>query len=394
MAVPYRNKQTAYQRLQEDLDYKLDRMNQYRQAAFDAVNQPANQSRPTGRTEADVYNNTVRRQRQLQKMGYYKGAIDGKWGSGSRGAHEAALKNGYILNSQGIYVRKPGAQKRVTPDAYTATEQQQAQLKQLGFYKGNIDNKFGSQSRAAHQAALDAGFKYENGVYKKPVREQQQKIDEATFRSQQLSTPLERTLGKVFPAIRQVWTTFTGADSGKKQTNKDFSDKYLENLSQLGQVAYRQYVRKNGYPNPYEPFILPLTPGVYKEINPSGNYADFTDLGAIANAAIGGNRQVEYTDGAMSGTAYIDEVGNVHWNATDDAHWTFDSDEYKQKFKNDAKAGNIGSAVRYGMGKVQEQQDSTGYVPVAQNFDIVFPRDTITANPARYSNVPRYKQKK
>ena len=157
--MPLKNNQTSYQRLQEDLDYRLDRMNQAREAAFNAVNQPA--TSPSSNSKS-----VVRRQQQLQKMGFYKGAIDGDWGSGSKRAHEAALAKGYILNSHGMYVKKPQAQTRVTPKAYTQTEQRQAQLKQLGFYKGKIDNNFGSGSRAAHQAAIDAGYVYENGEYK------------------------------------------------------------------------------------------------------------------------------------------------------------------------------------------------------------------------------------
>lgn len=44
----------------------------------------------------------------------------------------------------------------------------------------------------------------------------------------------------------------------------------------------------------------------------------------MANAAIGGDRQVEYTNGGMSGEGYIDENGNFVWNATDKTSWSFD----------------------------------------------------------------------
>lgn len=394
----YGNNPTAYERLMEDLDYKLDQMNKAEEAAFNAVNTPAKSSRPSN------YNATVRRQQQLKKMGLYNGAIDGDWGKGSKAAHQAALKNGYVLNSRGMYVRKPQAQGSVRPE-YSQDMQRQAQLKKLGFYKAAVDGKFGSKSRAAHQAALDAGYVYENGKYTKgesteKVRggggtwgDEQQVLNGRGLASEHESHGI-RLLGKIFPAFRQVYDSATSAKSNEVQTNKDFTDKYLENLSQLGQVAYRQYVRKNGYPKPYETFTLPLSPGVYKEINESGRYADFTDMPALANAAVGGSRQVEYTNGGMSGSAYIDDAGNVHWNATDSSRWDFDSDDYKEKFKEDAKSGNIGSAVRYGMGNMQERQNQTEYVPVRQNFDIQFPSDTITMNPARFSNVPRYKQRK
>ncbi len=147
-------------------------------------------------------------------------------------------------------------------------------------------------------------------------------------------------IGNRFPAIRQVGQTIFNANPNlkyvmpipylltqagdKTQTNSDFSDSYLENLSQLGQVAFRQHVRKHSYPKPSETISLPLNPSVYKEINPSGKYANFADILGMANAAIGGDRQVEYTDGGMSGSGYIDKNGNFVWNLSDKTSWEFD----------------------------------------------------------------------
>lgn len=382
--MPLRDNSTAYQRLQEDLDYRLDQMNKAREAAFNSVNQPAKNAKPSDNVSA------IGRQRQLRKMGYYTGNIDGKWGDKSAAAHKRALANGYILNSQGIYVRKPQAQKAVRPRTLTETESQQAQLKQLGFYQGKVDNKFGSKSRAAHQAALDAGYTYSNGQYIAPSAPQTEPVGKELG----FFDKVRNALQKPFPAYRQVMNTITSTGNGVTQTNKDFTDKYLENLSQLGQVAYRQYVRQHGYPKPGERFNLPLDPKVYEEINPSGRYANFRDIPGMLNALVGGNRQVEYTDGGMSGTAYIDGNGNVNWITTDNAAWDFDSEESKARLKEGAKSFRPGTALRYAMGKIQEKQNENGFEPMKQRLDITFPSDTITANPARYSNVPRYKQRK
>lgn len=194
-------------------------------------------------------------------------------------------------------------------------------------------------------------------------------------------------IGQLFPAVRQVLDTYRH-HSGI-QTNADFSDSYLENLSQLGQVAYRQYVRNNGYPKEGVKFSLPLTPKVYREINPSHRYADFNDVQGMLNAAVGGNRQVEYTDGGMSGTAVVRD-GRVYWNPTDEACWDFDSGQEKKLLKN-IKEGSIGSALRYILGNYQRLNDALK-TSLKQDLYIYFPSDTITVNPARYDNVPKIKQ--
>lgn len=185
--MPLKNNKTSYQRLQEDLDYRLDQINKAQQAAFDAVNRPATQSKPSG------YNSAVRRQNQLRSLGFYKGAIDGKWGKGSNAAHRAAVNAGYILNSQGIYVRKPQAQKALHQKALTENQRRQSQLKQLGFYKGSIDDKFGPQSRAAHQAAIDAGYVYSNGEYHPTIKPEPIRTQASIFSSSDNSEPQQTT---------------------------------------------------------------------------------------------------------------------------------------------------------------------------------------------------------
>ena len=429
--MPIKNNQTAYQRLQEDLDYRLDYMNKAMEAANTAVNQPAKSSTPSNAHSA------VRRQQQLRKMGFYKGAIDGDWGKGSKAAHQAALKNGYILNSYGIYVRKPQSQKALHQKALTETQRRQLQLKQLGFYKGNIDDKFGPQSRAAHQAALDAGYVYDNGTYKhkfgmsasspqlasigisssdnpsslpetsdvKNPNESKYKLKSTEFR-----TIGGGWLGKNFPVLRQIYDTIAGNGNNSVQTNNDFSDSYLENLSQLGQVAYRQYRRNNKQPKVGKTFNLPLSASVFKEVNKDNTYANFGDMLGLIGAGLGGDRQVEFTDGQMSGKAVLDENGNIHWFPTDDSSFAFDPG-YRERLAGQMngtiKKGvtdfgllgamaapiiNAGRSIRYALGERQEQLDKSGHKNTEQSFHIVFPSDTINTDRTRYSNIPKYKQ--
>lgn len=429
--MPIKNNKTAYQRLQEDLDYRLDQMNNAREAAFNAVNQPSTSSQPSSAKSA------VRQQQQLRKMGYYKGAIDGDWGKGSKAAHQAALKSGYILNSQGIYVRKPQQQKALHQKALTETQRRQLQLKQLGFYKGNIDDNFGPQSRAAHQAALDAGYAYDNGTYKYKLNmpasspqlasiginpsDNSSSLPEMSdvknpnnpkykLKSTEFRTTGGEWLGKHFPVLHQIYDTIAGNGNNSVQTNSEFSDSYLENLSQLGQVAYRQYRRNNKQPKVGKPFNLPLSASVFKEVNKDNTYANFGDVLGLIGAGLGGDRQVEFTDGQMSGKAVLGEDGNIHWFPTDDSSFAFDPG-YREKLARQMagtiKKGatnfgllgamaapiiNAGRSIRYALGERQEQLDKSGHKNTEQSFHIVFPSDTINTDQARYSNIPKYKQ--
>lgn len=86
----------------------------------------------------------------------------------------------------------------------------------------------------------------------------------------------------------------------KKETNSDYSSSYNDDMSRLAQIAYRQYVRNNGYPKDGDTISLGLSPSVYKEVNSSGKYGHFT-VPNIAKAALGGNNQVEFTNGGTSG---------------------------------------------------------------------------------------------
>ena len=378
--MPLKNNTSAYQRLKQDIDNRAAQYNQTQEALYNAVHPVSSNASPKTEEAKRV------RQRQLKNMGLYSGEIDGKWGKKSEAAHREALRRGYTY-SNGMYSQKPKAMQPIAGKPLTDTQKRQAQLKEMGFYQGKIDDKFGPMSRAAHQRALDAGYIYDNGTYTRVKPEEEKK-------ELGLDDKIVNSVLRIFPAARQIRNSLLSTGSGYTQTNKDFSDKYLENLSQLGQVAYRQHVRKHGYPKPGELFPLSLTPETYMEINPSGKYASFKDIPALLNAAVGGNRQVEYTDGGMSGQAYVDENGTVHWNATDNAAWDFDSPEQIERLKGAAKRAHPGSALRYAMGKLQEKQNEHGYQPIRQNLKVTFPFDTITVNPARYDNVPRYKQKR
>ena len=109
---------------------------------------------------------------------------------------------------------------------------------------------------------------------------------------------------------------------------------------------------------------------------------------------MGGDRQVEYTDGGMSGTATIDKDGNVHWNVTDASSWAFDpGQEERLKEAIDNNWFDLGSRVRYQMGILDKNNEKENYSPIKQNLTVTFPADTISGI-ARYSTVPKYKQNK
>ena len=304
--------------------------------------------------------------------------------------------------------------KAASPDAQKeALKAFQRKLADAGYYKGKIDGIWGKQSKAAQAAYDKANGKRGETIAESISRRKQNLINKAkeiesketdtqqgnfpgSFESdnKQVGEAIAKLFGSWFPAARQVLKFKTRSDSGTTETNKDFSNSYLENLSQLGQVAYRQHVRKHGYPKSGESISLSLTPSVYKEINPSGKYADFTDLLGITNAFLGGDRQVEYTDGGMSGTATIDKDGNVHWNVTDASSWAFDPGQEERLRKAiDDNWFDLGSRVRYQMGILDKNNEKDNYSPIKQNLTVTFPADTISGI-ARYSTVPKYKQKR
>ena len=299
----------------------------------------------------------MRRQRILAEAGYYKGKIDGKWGKKSKAA-------------QATYDRDNG---KTGETMFQTAERGLQNARNLGLVPESSTNK---ENKSFLNTFIQSLSNSEPGY----VPEESAKA-------------MSRFIGIQFPAVRQVVKFKTRSDSGTTETNKDFSNSYLENLSQLGQVAYRQYVREHGYPKPGQQFNLSLEPSVYKEINPSGRYADFTDLLGIANAALGGDRQVEYTDGGMSGTAYVDNNGNIHWNTTDASSWTFDPGQ-KERLQNAINENpfRLGSRVRYQMGILDENNNNDNYEPIKQNLTVTFPADTISGI-ARYSTVPKIKQR-
>ena len=162
-------------------------------------------------------------------------------------------------------------------------------------------------------------------------------------------------------------------------TNNDFSQAYNEDASRIAQIAYRQYVRKNGYPKSGQIISLPVNPSVYKEINKDGKYANFS-VANIIKAAMGGDNQVEFTDGGMSGKAMINsETGNLDVTFTDRTAW------------DDAPSGKrIGNRIRQLMEVIgSSEKDNKGdYV---QNLKYSIPRDTIEGNyKGKLRNIPHY----
>lgn len=160
--MPLKNNTSAYQRLKEDIDSRAAQYNQTQEAIYNATHPVSSKSRPKTDEAKRV------RQRQLKNMGLYTGEIDGKWGKKSEAAHREALRRGYTY-SNGMYSQKPKSMQPIAGKPLTDTQKRQAQLKEMGFYQGKIDDKFGPMSRAAHQKALDAGYTYENGRYTLPA---------------------------------------------------------------------------------------------------------------------------------------------------------------------------------------------------------------------------------
>lgn len=160
----------------------------------------------------------------------------------------------------------------------------------------------------------------------------------------------------------------------KKETNSDYSSSYNDDMSRLAQIAYRQYVRKNGYPKDGESVNIGLSPSVYKEVNSSGKYGWFT-IPNIAKAALGGNNQVEFTNGGTSGRVVRDsKSGKTYVKFTDKTAWDADSPEQAEQWKN----GGIGGKVRYFMSKYGSSgNDNIGNT---QSFTFEIPSDTISGD--------------
>ncbi len=169
------------------------------------------------------------------------------------------------------------------------------------------------------------------------------------------------------------------------KTNEDFSASYNDDANRLAQIAYRQYVRKNGYPKPGEVFSLPLEPSTYKEINKDGKYADFT-LGKMIKAAFGGDNQVEYTDGGMSGKARINpETGNVELALTDRTAWDLTPSEKVMFATKGIKGVPRLLMEKYGSSGEDNLPD---YV---QRLEYSFPSDTLSGNyRGRLRDIPTY----
>ena len=160
----------------------------------------------------------------------------------------------------------------------------------------------------------------------------------------------------------------------KKETNSDYSSSYNDDMSRLAQIAYRQYVRNNGYPKDGDTISLGLSPSVYKEVNSSGKYGHFT-VPNIAKAALGGNNQVEFTNGGTSGRIVRDsKTGKTYVKLKDKTAWDADSPEQAEQWKN----GGIGGKVRYFMSKYGSSgKDNIGNT---QSFIFEIPSDTISGD--------------
>ena len=145
-------------------------------------------------------------------------------------------------------------------------------------------------------------------------------------------------------------------------------------MSRLAQIAYRQYVRNNGYPKDEDTISLGLSPSVYKEVNSSGKYGHFT-VSNIVKAALGGNNQVEFTNGGTSGRIVRDsKTGKTYVKLTDKTAWDADSPEQAEQWKN----GGIGGKVRYFMSKYGSSgKDNIGNT---QSFIFEIPSDTISGD--------------
>lgn len=170
-------------------------------------------------------------------------------------------------------------------------------------------------------------------------------------------------------------------------TNSDFEKSYLDDHNRIAQIAYRQYVREHGYLNPEEEFNLSINPSVYKEINESGRYAQFTPAN-IAKAAMRGDNQFEFTDGGMSGKAQINpKTGELEVTNTDKIAWEADNDELRERWSK----GGLGGHVRLFMDKYGSTNENGDDIVLTTTI----PADTIAGNyKGRLRDVPVYKKKK
>jgi peptidoglycan hydrolase-like protein with peptidoglycan-binding domain len=118
-------------------------------------------------------------QAQLAERGLYKGAVDGKWGARSRAAlktfkatnglpdtetwdpetQAALFKAGGTVGPMAVGATVTEVSTLLDPTVPRDAERIQARLAELGLYRGPIDGKWGSRSRAALQS-----FRQKNGL--------------------------------------------------------------------------------------------------------------------------------------------------------------------------------------------------------------------------------------
>lgn len=276
----------------------------------------------------------------------------------------------------------------------------QAGKKALVNKNGNFDNRF-LWVRQAERKALQAGRNAFND-FSKNIAEADKtylnakqaaydavkdnaianKARQIRNRNIKIGVPVLGTLGaagytQYNAPIRQYLNDLAGNVfnvKSKKETNSDYSSSYNDDMSRLAQIAYRQYVRNNGYPKDGDTISLGLSPSVYKEVNSSGKYGHFT-VPNIAKAALGGNNQVEFTNGGTSGRIVRDsKTGKTYVKLTDKTAWDADSPEQAEQWKN----GGIGGKVRYFMSKYGSSgKDNIGNT---QSFIFEIPSDTISGD--------------
>ena len=345
-------------------------------------------------------------QQALLRIGAYdsqnKNEVDGKMGARTRRAINTAKELGYTVDiDRGTVTR----QQRYSPEVnYLEHGTYNPFLGGYSFGGGYVAPTV-TVTATSHREAMNRRARERNRKTREEARAKRQadkkmqsiegNIDFATARGQQHNvteqervTPNVGRFGPVQQYVKDI-VQYATAKENKPDivlTNGDFSDSYNKDASRLAQIAYRQYVRSHGYPTPGTTIPFSLEPSVYKEINKDGRYAHFT-IPNIINAALGGSNQVEFTDGGMSGSAYINPETNkvdVHW--TDRTAWDL-TDRERQKFQSE---GGVGNHVRLFMEKVGSKGEDSlpDYV---QSLRYSIPYDTISGDyRGRLRKIPAY----
>lgn len=182
--------------------------------------------------------------------------------------------------------------------------------------------------------------------------------------------PLIGTFGPVSQAIFGGLMRSPEGSPDIRVKNRDFDIGYNDTAASLAQVAYRQYVRRHGYPKPGTTINMPLNANVYKEVNPNRKYADFTDPLGWLNAAAGGYKAVEFTDGGMSAKGKVNADGTVDVTMTDRTAYELGNKE-KRMFN---KKGGLNKVRTLMTERGSRANDNRG--DFVQELKYTIPRDT------------------